>query len=52
VSTLNAHFQKFEADFGKKYRSAEERSVRFVNFVRNYQEMERHNQVRSTGPML
>jgi hypothetical protein len=37
VSELNKLFQKFEHDFGKKYRNIEERSLRFINFVHNYQ---------------
>jgi ribosomal protein S15P/S13E len=45
VSELNSHFAKFEKDFGKKYRNIEERSKRFINFVKNFQDMEEHNQV-------
>lgn len=45
VTELNKLFQKFEIDFGKRYRNAEEKSLRFINFVRNYQEMEKHNKV-------
>ncbi len=46
VSELNKIFEKFEKDFDKVYKSKEERSLRFINFVRNVQEMERHNQVK------
>ena len=46
ISVLSSHFEKFEKDFGKSYRSAEERSTRFVNFVKNFQDMEEHNQVK------
>jgi hypothetical protein len=46
VSELNALFEKFEKDFGKSYKSLEERSQRFINFANNVQEIERHNLVR------
>ena len=49
VSELNALFEKFEKDFGKSYKSLEERSQRFVNFANNVQEMEKHNQVRKSS---
>ena len=45
VSELNQMFSKFEKDFGKKYRDLGERSERFIKFVHNVQEMEKHNQV-------
>ena len=44
-SELEKLFEKFETDFGKKYKSLEERSQRFINFANNVQEMERFNQV-------
>ena len=52
VNELQRLFEKFEADFGKKYKSLEERSQRFINFANNVQEMERFNQVqRGTRPI-
>ena len=45
VSQMEQLFEKFESDFGKKYKSLEERSQRFINFANNVQEMERFNQV-------
>jgi hypothetical protein len=46
VSEWNKMFEKFEKDFGKVYKTKEERSLRFINFIHNVQEMERHNQVK------
>jgi len=44
VSELNRMFEKFEKDFGKKYRDLGERSHRFIKFVNNVLEIEKHNQ--------